>query len=76
MQVRGRVLNGVVVLSQDCAPPEGAEVTVAWIEEATAGTTPSRPRIQLPLIYSSRPGSVPMTSDRVAELLEEEDVSA
>ncbi len=76
MKVRGRIQKGVVVLDPDCTPPEGAEVTVAWSDALSESKSQTGRRIQLPLVRSSHPGSVPLTSDRVAELLDEEDVSA
>jgi hypothetical protein len=77
MEIPGHVHNGVVVLEGGVSLPEGTAVVVSCAalpkKQAAAG---SRRRVQLPLVRSDRPGSRTMTADRVAELLEEEDVSA
>jgi hypothetical protein len=73
MVIPGRVQNGVVVLEGDSALPEGAAVTVVF--PAAANGKPSRERrpVQLPLVPSSRPGSVPLTNEQISENVDEED---
>ena len=73
MIIPGRVHNGVVVLEGGPALPEGAAVSVSY--PAAGGSTPVREkrRIQVPLVRSERPGSVQLTGERVAEILDEED---
>ena len=75
MEIRGRVHNGVVVLEGELPLPEGAVVTVSYPVPSRAGPPDSRRRVRLPLVPSDRPGSRPLTAERVAELLEDEDVS-
>ena len=75
MIVQGTVQNGVVVLESGAVLPEGLAVTVV----SSSPPPPSarqRKWVKLPLVPSDQPGSVNMTSERVAELLDEEDVSA
>lgn len=74
MVVAGRVQNGVVVLDGDVALPEGARVTVSCAD--LPGRTSAESFVRFPLVPSERPGSLPLTSDRIAELLDDEDVSA
>jgi len=76
MEIRGRVHNGVVVIEGEVPLPEGAAVTVTY--PAPAAITPSVPkkRIQVPLVRTGQPGSVNLTGEWIAELLEDEDVSA
>jgi hypothetical protein len=75
MEIRGRVHNGVVVLDGQTLLPEGAAVTVTW--PAPAESLPGQPkaRIQVPLVRTGRPGSVDLTGERIAEILDEEDAS-
>jgi hypothetical protein len=75
MTVRGRVQNGVVVVNGGLQLPEGAEVTVSYPVASTIERETSPKRLQLPLVRSARPGSRMLTADRVAELLEEDNVS-
>jgi len=75
MEIPGRVHNGVVVLEGELPLPEGAVVTVSYTAPSRAGPPNSRRRVQLPLVPSDRPASRPLTAERVAELLEDEDVS-
>jgi hypothetical protein len=72
MEIRGCVQNGVVVLTNGASLPEGVAVTVVF-------QPPERParsdqtRASFPLVHSSRPGSVDLSGDRIAELLDDED---
>ena len=76
MVVRGRIHNGVVVLDGGLALPEGTEVTVSFSIASEKAAPDSRRRLRLPLVPSARPGSRLLTAERVAEILEEDDVSA
>jgi hypothetical protein len=74
MEVQGRIHNGVVVLDSELPLPEGTMVTVSY-----RGTPPAKPPeahrpVRLPLVPSDRPGSRRLTAERIAELLEDEDV--
>jgi hypothetical protein len=75
MTIHGRVQNGVVVLEDGPALPEGAAVTV-WYPAPT-GPQPvlEKKRIQFPLVRTGEPGSVHLTGERIAEILDEEDAS-
>lgn len=74
MVIPGRVKNGVVVLEGGPALPDGIEVSVSC-DLPTAITPPCERRVKFPLVCSKRPGSLKLTAERVAELLEEGDVS-
>ena len=76
MEIRGRVQNGVVVPEGDVPLPEGAMVTVSYPASLPVGPPDSRRRVLLPLVRSDRPGSRRLTAEHVAELLEDDDVSA
>jgi hypothetical protein len=73
MVVPGRVQNGVVVLKGGISLPEGAEVTVS------CQTAPEKPakgkRVRFPLVHSEHPGTLDLTNERIAEILDEEDVA-
>ena len=75
MIIRGCVHNGVVVLDSGPVLPEGAKVTVSY--PASAGPVPAaeKRRIQVPLVRTGRPGSVHLTGERIAKILDEEDAS-
>jgi hypothetical protein len=76
MKVRGRVHNGVIIPEDGIGLPEGAMVKV-FLDD----TTPSKEemetgRIELPLVPSKQPGRLGLTSERLWEVLDEEDVSS
>ena len=75
MEIRGRVHNGVVVLDGELVLPEGAVVTV-WFPPIPGPPVPggSEARVRLPLVPSAHPGSLRLTAEHVAELLEDDDV--
>jgi len=76
MEIRGRVHNGVVVLEGGNPLPEGTVVTVLCPVSLPPEPPGSRRRVVLPLVRSARPGSRPLTAERIAELLEDEAVSS
>jgi hypothetical protein len=76
MNLRGRVRNGVVVLDNPSELPEGAVVDIYYpVAPVVEAAHPGR-RIHLPLVTSRQPGTKLLTSERVAELLEDDDDSA
>jgi hypothetical protein len=76
MDVLGRVHNGVVVLEGGVVLPEGAAVRVLCPAGPRIRVSPIRKRVQLPLVKTDHPGSLALTNDRIAEILEAEDVEA
>jgi hypothetical protein len=76
MEIRGRVHNGVVVLEGEPNLPEGATVSVLYPVAPLAVPPDSGERVQFPLVRSDRPGTLHLTSDRIAELWEDDDVSS
>jgi hypothetical protein len=75
MVVLGRVQNGVVVLEGDSDLPEGAVVSVSY-GELPAKQPHGRARVQVPLVKTGRPGSVPLSGERIAQILDEEDAAS
>jgi hypothetical protein len=73
MVIPGRVHNGVVILEGASALPEGAAVTVTYSANVRPAT--SKRRIQVPLVPTDQPGSVQLTGERIAEIMDEEDAS-
>lgn len=73
MQIPGHIANGVVVFDGGPIPPEGTLVVVSCAPQSAAS---SKGRIRLPLVDSTHPASVNLTGARVAELLEQDDVSS
>jgi len=79
MGIPGRIQNGVVVLEGDQSLPEGVRVLVEVCErsESTGSDRGGEDApFPFPIVRSKRPGSVKLTNDRIAELLEDEDLSA
>jgi hypothetical protein len=74
MEVQGRIHNGVVVLEGELPLPEGTPATVVYRGAPTSGSSATRRPVRLPLVRSDRPGRRPLTAERVADILDEEDV--
>ncbi len=75
MVIKGRVRNGVVVLETGPALPEGAEVAVSYPLPKPSPRATEQKRVDFPLVRSSQPGSVFLTNERLAEILDEEDAA-
>jgi hypothetical protein len=75
MVVLGRVQNGVVVLEGNSNLPEGAVVTISYAEAPAKKATLGATRIELPLVRTGSPGSVQLTGERIAEIMDEEDAA-
>jgi hypothetical protein len=76
MEITGCVQNGVVVLTDGVSLPEGAAVTVVYPPPIKKPPRALHARVSFPLVRSAAPGSVDLTSDRIVELLDDEDASA
>ena len=74
MIISGRVHNGVVVPEQGAQLPEGAIVCISLLAEQKVGRKSER--VQLPLVPSSRPGSLQLTNQQIAEILDDEDAAS
>ena len=74
MVVQGRIENGVVVLSDAIALPNGAAVTVIVPAIAPEVGADQR-RVQLPLVPSKTPGARQLSADDVAKLLSQDELS-
>jgi hypothetical protein len=74
MVVFGRVQNGVVVLEGDSVLPEGAVVSVSY-GDIPAKQANGRPRIEVPLVKTGRPGTVQLSGERIAQILDDEDAA-
>lgn len=75
MEILGRVQNGVIVLDGNPNLPEGAVVTVLYPAMTKPPPAAERKRVSFPLVRSTRPGSVHLTNERLAEILDEEDAA-
>ena len=76
MDVRGQVRNGVVVLEEGSTLPEGAAVAVVYPAPSPKSQSPACKRIRFPLVHSAQPGSINLTNEHVAEILDEEDAAS
>lgn len=80
MEISGRVHNGVVVFDDGSSLPEGVAVTIVCPQTvcpqtADAHASASKRRIQLPLVHCDKPGSLHLTNERIAEILDAEDAA-
>lgn len=76
MEIQRHVQNGVVVFDNGLKLPEGAAVTVTLSTAPVIHVSSIRERVQLPLVKSDQSGMLELTNDRIAEILEAEDVDA
>jgi len=76
MELSGRIENGVVVLDDPLALPEGAAVTVTIRSMPAVWSAKNQRKVEFPMIPSASPGSVHLTNERIHEILEEEDIAA
>ena len=74
MVLTGRIENGSIVLDGNPSLPEGATVAVT-LNPVTSVKPKEGRRVELPLVPSANPGSVAMTSERIAEIMDEEDAA-
>ena len=76
MEILGRVHNGVVVLDGKSLLPEGAAVAVRYPAPHSAKPVVAKRRIELPLVHCDQPGTVHLTGEWIAEILDAEDAAA
>ena len=74
MELSGRIQNGVVVLDDPLALPEGVTVTIR--SNPVIRVAKNQKRVEFPLIRSASPGSEHLTNERIQQILEEEDIAA
>jgi hypothetical protein len=75
MEIPGRVQNGVVVLPAGTVLPEGAAVTVHYPAAVVRQPSVGKQRIQVPLVRTGQPGTVNLSGERIAEILDKEDAA-
>lgn len=76
MEATGYIQNGVVVLDTPIALPDGTPVTVS-VRSLPAVYVSSNPtQVEFPLVRTSAPGSVPLTNERIGEILDQEDLDS
>lgn len=76
MEISGTVQNGVVVLDGSVSLPEGASVVVIYRTAPVIRVAKNQKRVELPLFPSSAPGALDLTNERMAEILDEEEIDA
>jgi hypothetical protein len=75
MEIHGRVCNGVVVLEDGASLPEGAEVTVSYGPAPIENAPAAKRRIEVPLVRTGEPGTLHLTGERIAQILDLGDAS-
>jgi hypothetical protein len=73
MEITGRVQNGVVVLEGGSTLPDGMPVSVVPRVSPVIRVAKRQRRVVLPLVPSQNPGSVDLTGERIAEILDKQD---
>jgi hypothetical protein len=76
MEIPGRVQNGVVLLQGETKLPEGTPVTLVYPRVRIWRKPGKKKRVNFPLVRSERPGTLHLTNERIAEILEEEDIAS
>jgi hypothetical protein len=76
MVIPGRVENGVVVLEGGAKLPEGTAVTVLSSGLRIWRKPGKKKRVRFPLVRSKHPGTLDLDNDRIAEILDAEDVAS
>ena len=76
MEITGRVHNGVVILDGSRSLPKGAAVTVTLRTKPVIRIAENQKWVEFPLVRSSAPGSVHLTNEMIADILDEEDASS
>lgn len=76
MDISGHIQNGVVVLDSPVTLAEGTAVTVTVRTSPVIHFAKSPKRVEFPLVHSEAPGSVDLTNERIAEILDDEDIGA
>jgi hypothetical protein len=71
----GHVHNGVVVLDGGATLPEGAAVTILATGLRIWRKPGKKKRVRFPLIRCKRPGTLDLDNERIARILEAEDVA-
>jgi hypothetical protein len=75
MKISGHVANGVVVLDGGAKLPEGTAVLVLATGVRVRRKPGKKKRVRLPLVRSNHPGTLDLGNERIAEILEAEDVA-
>jgi hypothetical protein len=76
LEIQGVVQNGVVVLDGSMSLPEGAAVVVTYRATPVIRVAKNPIPVVLPIFDSDEPGTIDLTNDRIAEILDQEDASA
>ena len=76
MEIQGVVQNGVVVFAGQVPFPEGTKVSVAVCDNSANRDAPERKRVEFPIYYSDAPGTIDLTNERIAEILDDEDIES
>lgn len=79
MEIHGLVQNGVVVLDEGTAFPEGTRVSVSPVPPIPPLPQPTETEIvlepgKLPYVRGGIPGTWKLTNEMIAQISEEEDV--
>lgn len=75
MKIPGHIANGVVVLDGGATLPEGTAVTVLATGLRIWRKPGKKKRVRFPLIHCKHPGTLDLNNDRIAEILQADDVA-
>jgi len=74
VEIAGTVENGVVVLDGSVSLPEGSNVVVIYRTTPVIRVAKNQKRVEFPLFPSSEPGTLDLTNERIAEILDDEEI--
>lgn len=75
MEIQGVVQKGVVVLEASITLPEGAAKIVTYRTAPVIRVSQHPIPVVLPIFDSDQPGTIDLTNDRIAEILDQEGAS-
>ncbi|MEQ1903853.1 MAG: hypothetical protein ABL888_06690 [Pirellulaceae bacterium] len=76
MEIQGIVQNGVIVFDGRVSLPEGAVVVVTYQATPVIRVSQNPIPVVLPIFDSDEPGTIELTNDRIAEIMDQEDASS
>lgn len=76
MELNGLVQNGVIVLTGGLSLPEGTPVVISCSLGSAMPPATQKNEVKFPLVHGGVPGSLNLTNERIAEVLDEEDVAS
>jgi hypothetical protein len=75
MELLGRVNHGVIIPVGDMQLPEGTTVRIVYEPQPGEPQKKTGRPVVFPLVESDKPGSLHLTNEMIADILDEDDLS-